>query len=62
MSEFCKLKTGECMKIWSDNVDENTMHLFPMSLLDYDIEVDTPDIYSYEDIEKLRCDPFIYKK
>ncbi len=58
MNAFCKLKTGECMLIWSDNIEEKTIHLFPMDKIDYNVEYDTPDIYSYEDIEELGCEPF----
>lgn len=53
---FCKLKSGKVKFIWSDNIEEETMHLFPAELAySYDIEWDIPDIFSYEEIEHLRC-------
>ena len=54
---FCKLKSGEVVGIWSDNFDDNekTMHVFPMDQ-DFDAEWDICDIVKYDEIEHLRCD------
>ena len=56
---YCKLKNGKIKYIWSDNIEEETMNLFPAELsFTYDIEFDLPEIYQYGDIEHLRCDSF----
>jgi hypothetical protein len=59
MSQFCKLKTGEVMVVWSDNEEDDpqTMHLYPLGLLhEFDVEVHVTHVYPYSVIEYIRCD------
>ena len=54
MSEYCKLKSGEVVVIWSDNVSDETIDAYPLSKEgSYDVEVDVPDTYQYKDIEDM---------
>lgn len=53
MHTYVKLKDGRIMIIWSDNTDEETMSLYPLSQKDdFDAEWDTLYTYPYSDIEK----------
>lgn len=55
MHTYCKLKNGEIMIVWSDNTDEETMDLYPLSKKDtFDVEFDilTKVGVPYSDIER----------
>lgn len=54
MTNFVKTTDGKVHVVWSDNVDEKTMHLIPISSTwgngQYDPESASTNIYDYEDI------------
>lgn len=55
MHTYCKLKNGEIMIVWSDNVEEETVDLYPLSKKDtFDVEFDilTKVGVPYSDIER----------
>jgi len=45
---YCKLKSGEIFRIFSDNVSEETLSVLP---IDADVEVDVCETIPYSDIE-----------
>ena len=54
---FCKLKNEKVMYIWSDNIESETMDIFPKEMTyDYDLEYDIPERVKYSEIELFRCD------
>jgi hypothetical protein len=54
MNKYCKLKSGEIVVIWSDNVSDKTVDAYALSKeRTYDVEVDVPDTYQYSDIEEM---------
>lgn len=60
MHTYCRLKNGKIMIVYSDNVDEKTMHLFELDELDelgnYDAEFLTTEEYCYSEIEQVSRD------
>ncbi len=50
---YAKLKDGRIMVVWSDNMGEDTMHLYNLDKrYIFDVEVDTSEVVSYADIEQ----------
>lgn len=55
MTTYCKLKDGREMVVWSDNTDEETMHVYPVQdLIRYDAEYQMYEEVKYSDV--LRTD------
>ena len=57
MHTYCKLKNGDIMIVWSNNTDEETMDLYPLSKKDtFDVEFDSLERKNmgvpYSDIER----------
>ncbi|MFS1428525.1 hypothetical protein LMH73_015590 [Vibrio splendidus] len=48
-SLYCKTKTGKVYQIWSDNTDEQTMHVYPHDE-QFDAESTVTTIINYSDI------------
>ncbi|KKL06849.1 hypothetical protein LCGC14_2591900 [marine sediment metagenome] len=52
MHTYVKLKNGEIWILWSDNVEEETMHVYPLDRKDnWDVEWDKCTEINYSDIE-----------
>lgn len=49
---YCKTKAGKFFKVWSNNVDEKTMHVYPHNE-QFDAESTVTDIVQYSEIEKV---------
>lgn len=51
---YAKLKDGRIMVVYSDNIGEETMHLYNLDkAYNFDVEVDTIDeVVDYKDIEQ----------
>ena len=52
---YCKTKSGKIFKVWSDNVDEKTMNVFPYDE-QFDAESTNTDIIPYADIDTANSD------
>ena len=51
MRTYCKLKDGSEMVVFSDNTDEETMHVFPVEeLINFDVEYISCKEIPYSDI------------
>lgn len=54
MNTYVKLKDGTVWVLWSDNTDEETMHVFDIKELpDYDLEfLPSMKVVNYSDIDR----------
>jgi len=51
MHTYVKLKDGRIVIIWSDNTEEETMHVYPVDMdPPFDIEVDSCEMVNYDDV------------
>lgn len=51
MHTYCKLTDGRNMVVWSDNTDEETMHVFPVEdLAGFDAEHQNFTVVPYADV------------
>lgn len=48
--KYCKTKKGDIFKIWSDNTEEETMHVYPADE-NFDAESTITNVIAYSDIE-----------
>ena len=49
---YCKTKTGEIFKVWSDNTLDETMDVYPINEM-FDTELTNTQLIQYSDIEKV---------
>jgi hypothetical protein len=49
---YCKTKSGKIFKVWSDNVDEETMHVYSVDE-HFDVESTETQIFKYSEIDKV---------
>ncbi len=52
MNTYIKLKNGKIWILWSDNVEEKTMHVYSLDRKDdWDAEWDRLTVINYSDVE-----------
>jgi len=56
---YIKTIDGKEWKLWSDNIDEETMHVIPKDKEhEFDVEFDTCDMITYKDVESFKENHF----